>query len=458
MFLQYAELIALDFSFTFRTNDDLEVLFYSLPTQLESYRIKHGAVKTSRWFSWHNGCESQYHEFWSTRMLLSFAHPHEADPDENNKSFKEMRSGGDSLGGLRLALQCCSWKTWYAITAIKLADQPLWTYYSDSVKKIKDAAQGFQRTLLWSGDGWMNTEQFNQLAGVFVQEATFEKVRAYAALSVRFLGQESADQHLAGFLSCLWTYILQIMNYRARTLSKHASGPEAYAPAIGDDPALAQEAVDFMLADWRALRLLKASPGQAPQELAADMRDSISKPLRLAFQLMECGRTEESLSVLKSLLYRLPDTKVVEDVHQRLRVEAMANPNNRLLPRELQGLVQTSGQLEARQIPHPARLDKESFLQRWKVTPSDFNFKVSLDSGVVKLPKYFSKIIDKKTWRTMNEEALSFSSAAWAWIREYISKDFKGKGIKLRDSHSVSIRQSFGSLFCFFFIDDSYDR
>lgn len=82
MFLQYAELIALDFSFTFRTNDDLEVLFYSLPTQLESYRIKHGAVKTSRWFSWHNGCESQYHEFWSTRMLLSFAHPHEADPDD----------------------------------------------------------------------------------------------------------------------------------------------------------------------------------------------------------------------------------------------------------------------------------------------------------------------------------------------------------------------------------------
>ena len=145
-------------------------------------------------------------------------------------------------------------------------------------------------------------------------------------------------------------------------------------------------------------------------------------------------KRKESLSVLKSLLYRLPDTKVVEDVHQRLRTEAMANPNNRLLPRELQGLVQTSGQLEARQIPHPARLDKESFLERWKVTPNNFNFKVSLDSGVVKLPKYFSRMLGKKSWRTISEEALSLSSSAWAWMREYISKDFKSKGIKLRDS------------------------
>jgi len=217
-------------------------------------------------------------------------------------------------------------------------------------------------------------------------------------------------------------------------MSKHASGPEAYAPAIGDDPECAQESMGFMLADWRALRLLEASPCQAPQELAAYMRDrcdSISKPLRLAFQLMECGRLEESLSVLKNLLYRLPDTKVVEDVHQRLRAEAMANPNNRLLPRELQGLVQTSGQREARQIPHPARLDKESFLERWKVTPN--NFKVSLDSGVVKLPKYLSRMLGRKSWRTISEEALGLSSSAWAWVREYISKDFKSKGSKLRD-------------------------
>ena len=49
----------------------------------------------------------------------------------------------------------------------------------------------------------MQAEQFSQLVRVLVQEAEFEKVRAYAALSVRFLGEEAADQHLAGFVSCL---------------------------------------------------------------------------------------------------------------------------------------------------------------------------------------------------------------------------------------------------------------
>ena len=156
----------MDFDFTFRTNDDMEFLFSSLATQLDSYRIKKGVVKSGRWFSWHNGCESQYHEFWATRMLLSFVYPNETDPDQNQKSFKEMRSGGDSVRGLRLVLQCCSWKTWYGITAIKLADQPLWTYYSESVKTVKDASHGFQRNLLWSGDGWMNAEYTS--AGWFV--------------------------------------------------------------------------------------------------------------------------------------------------------------------------------------------------------------------------------------------------------------------------------------------------
>jgi hypothetical protein len=47
-------------------------------------------------------------------------------------------------------------------------------------------------------------------------------------------------------------------------------------------------------------------------------------------------------------------------------------------------------------------------------------------------------MLGKKSWRTISEEALSLSSSAWAWMREYISKDFKSKGIKLRDSQSLS--------------------
>ena len=52
----------------------------------------------------------------------------------------------------------------------------------------------------------------------------------------------------------------------------------------------------------------------------------------------------------------------------------------------------------------------------------------------MKLPKFFARMLAQKSWRTMSEESLSFSSAAWAWMREYVAKDFKSNGIKLKDT------------------------
>ena len=62
-------------------------------------------------------------------------------------------------------------------------------------------------------------------------------------------------------------------------------------------------------------------------------------------------------------------------------------------------------------------------MESWKITPSDYSFKTSLDAGASRLPKFFARMLANKAWRTMSEEALSFSSAAWAWIREYLEKD-----------------------------------
>ena len=433
IFTQFSELIALDFGRPLRTNEDLQMLFRDLATQLGSYNRKLGVVKGSRWFSWHGGCEDHYHEFFATRMLLTFAHPHERDPDENSKTLKELRGGADSLGGLRLALQCCSWKTWYGMTLVKLADKPMWSMYSDSVKKIKDPAQGFQKTLMLSGVGWMSDQQFNDLAQVLLQDSEFGRVAQYKFLSAVHLGEEGAEQHFADFVTGMWNYIIQLLNFRARTMSKYSAGPEVYAAALDENSLDAQHALVLLRTDWRALRFLEASPGQYAQELAGDLRDTVSKPLRLAMQLLEVNRFDDAMSVLKTLLFRMPDSKVVEDIHQRLRNEASANANRRLLPRELQGLVQTGGQLESRGINHPARLTKEAFLESWKTTPSDYSFKTSLDSGAARLPKFFARMLANKAWRTMSGEALSFSSAAWAWIREYLEKDYKGQGFVLKD-------------------------
>ena len=74
-------------------------------------------------------------------MLLTWAYPHEKSPDEGgSKMMKDLRK--DDLGGLKLALQCLSWKTWYGITVLKLADSSLWEWYANTVKAVTNSRIG----------------------------------------------------------------------------------------------------------------------------------------------------------------------------------------------------------------------------------------------------------------------------------------------------------------------------
>ena len=426
-------MIALDFARgDLRTEQDYEQLFNSLAS-LETWRLKKSCVKGSRWFSWHQACCEHYEEFFATRMLLTWAYPHEKSPDEGgSKIMKDLRK--DDLGGLKLALQCLSWKTWYGITVLKLADSSLWEWYANTVKVVKNPTQGLERCLESSVAGWMIDGQFQGLVGALLQEASFEKVRIYGALSVQFLGEEGAETELQNFVDTFWHYVIELMGHRSRTMSKFSVGAEAYAKLLGNDGVAAADARCLMLSDWKCLWGMESSVNKDPQELAADLRDAISKPLRLAMQLQETNRPEEARDILKTLLIRLPDSKLVEDLHQRLRTEAKANAQQSLRPRELQGLIQTSNALESRNILHPARLTRDAFMEQWKTTNADYNFKKSFDSGTVKLPEFFSRMLAPKKWRTLSEETLSVSSGAWAWVRQYVSKNLKEQGIVVKET------------------------
>lgn len=426
-------MIALDFARgDLRTEQDYEQLFNSLAS-LETWRLKKSCVKGSRWFSWHQACCEHYEEFFATRMLLTWAYPHEKSPDEGgSKMMKDLRK--DDLGGLKLALQCLSWKTWYGITVLKLADSSLWEWYANTVKVVKNPTQGLERCLESSVAGWMIDGQFQGLVGALLQEASFEKVRIYGALSVQFLGEEGAETELQNFVDTFWHYVIELMGHRSRTMSKFSVGAEAYAKLLGNDGVAAADARCLMLSDWKCLWGMESSVNKDPQELAADLRDAISKPLRLAMQLQETNRPEEARDILKALLIRLPDSKLVEDLHQRLRTEAKANAQQSLRPRELQGLIQTSNALESRNILHPARLTRDAFMEQWKTTNADYNFKKSFDSGTVKLPEFFSRMLAPKKWRTLSEETLSVSSGAWAWVRQYVSKNLKEQGIVVKET------------------------
>lgn len=186
------------------------------------------------------------------------------------------------------------------------------------------------------------------------------------------------------------------------------SPPECYVPLLDetDDGGASQ---DFLLGDWKSLVLLEQS-SKCP-ELCSDLGLTVSKPMRLVFQLYECGQFQRGKKLLTTLLNRLPDTKLIEDIHQRLRTTSNSNPNSRLGLREVQSLVETSGVFEVRSIYHPAKIDKDSFKSNWTSAKPE-NSKAVFHSGTEKLPKKFSGIMARKTWHTMTETELSRSSCA----------------------------------------------
>ena len=74
-----------------------------------------------------------------------------------------------------------------------------------------------------------------------------------------------------------------------------------------------------------------------------------STPIRLLFMLFERSKwsTEcvPGLKLLTGLLKTLADTKVIEDIHGDLRLEAKANPNTKLNASHIQEVIASSRQI-----------------------------------------------------------------------------------------------------------------
>ena len=69
---------------------------------------------------------------------------------------------------------------------------------------------------------------------------------------------------------------------------------------------------------------------------------------------------------LRALLQAIADNKVVEDVHQSLRLDARANVNKKLAVRHIDDIVLQSGVLESRGIRDTCRLTKDVWLKDYR--------------------------------------------------------------------------------------------
>lgn len=423
---------------TIRSHQDLQNVFHQLLDRLQSTQCKLAPVKTSRWFSWHQACADQLNEWFAMRMLLENEYPSEPGPGDR----KFVPNEG---GGLKLALGCCSWRTWMSVKVLYIAGQPLWDWYTDTVKNIKTPQQGLERVINLACNRWLSDNQFRKLVEVLLQRNIFDSIGQYLELSVRHVGQDS-DCTMDTFVQELFFYVLGLLERRAGSYSKMNCSPEVYSPLLlSENEGEAQATLDLLLSDWKTLVALEQNDKY--QLLASDLRVSVGPVMRIVYQLFERGEQESALTLLRSLLVGCPDTKIIEDCHGKVRNDARANSNKSQTFSQIQQVILGSSVIESRRIPHPAALKKDVFKLRWKRTSGKRKWMATFHPKAEKLPKVYSKILGPKHWGTVSEESLQRSAAAWQLVRHFVKHNLRSKGLTLTAS-LISHHQYFKYFCC----------
>ena len=199
------------------------------------------------------------------------------------------------------------------------------------------------------------------------------------------------------------------------------------------DTVFPQRTAEAVRASHKLFLLLerRATSWDDSASLRKDIIFLDSVAVRIIFEFYALDRYDaESTAGRKSLmalLWTLPDNKIVEDIHQPLRLNARGNVNRKLSYRNIQSTIEESRVLETRDIPNPCRITKDIWVKQFFRTKVAASTK-SHEAERHKLPAPWSRMMKpNKTWHTLNEDTLQRAAAAWVWLHAYA--DMRGQGL-----------------------------
>ena len=360
-------------------------------------------------------------------MILEYYYEGETvlTPEQALQKNPKFANSFKDSGGLKLGYQCLSQQAFENAHAIFQVQLPLWNFYSDQVHFVKSPHHGLEECLRlceeWNCDrhlaelalcvGSGSFRQFNFLMGMVENESDFAKN--------------------------VWDYALQCLANRCSTFSKYCSPPHSWALVLSNNPEKQWQGMTAMRSDWKFLLALEMSNAPFASDLASDLRICFGAPERLLAQCYESVSwralaSPRGIELLVQLLGGFADSKLIEDIHQRLRNATGSKANDRLHGSALQTVVQHSGCLEAREIPHPCAISKDVFVSSWSDTKPDFRARRDFNAGAHRLPAEYSKILTPKTWPTISEQTLTQSSAGWMWLRHYLTSKLSDHGFRVQ--------------------------
>ena len=118
--------------------------------------------------------------------------------------------------------------------------------------------------------------------------------------------------------------------------------------------------------------------------------------------------------------YKRSQSRFTRSLHQRLHVLARPRQNERVSAACVQQTVNQCNVLDAREVKHDVRINRETFHSKARSARATYNAKKVANPRDHKLPKHYGSIL-KPTHQMMaiSEPNLLRSAAGWAWLRHY---------------------------------------
>ena len=134
-------------------------------------------------------------------------------------------------------------------------------------------------------------------------------------------------------------------------------------------------------------------------------------------------------------LLTLPDNKIVEDIHQPIRLNGKGNVNRKQRCTRIQDIISHSDVLQKRGVQAVGTVTKDEFLREFpmkKKQPLSHMFK----SRTHLLPAEWSSMCNpKKTWASWSEDTIQKAAAAWHWLHFYVRE----RGASLPPTSSIGV-------------------
>ena len=287
-------------------------------------------------------------------MILEwYLGPDTPNPDENLVGkFVELRSG---RGGLKLCHIILSSHYWENCHILLTCNRPLWDAYTEQVTTCKSALDGIKYASRMSTQ-WHVDDQFRKLVRIL----TCDDQQAFECF--RRVAQWSNDEHRMAEKS--FQYLFRLVANRAQSLSQHITPPLCYASLLDDrinDDTNRDRVLNLMKFDWLSISVCETSR-TVPGSLTTDLGLTMTPPCRLLMILCESHRFRELPSegkdLLRAMIHIPADSKIIEDVHQCVRLAQKTRASHEKLGvPAVQNLVNNSKVMASRDLNHPAKLD-----------------------------------------------------------------------------------------------------